>query len=260
MQTSVGARAVFPPGRGPLEGSPGAMELGLAATPREASMGLAASPFHSEKVQNEVQLQRLRPLTLDEDGRRTGGLLDRRSGSENVRADLREEPRVARVEAREEGPENRTQVGLLEGDSQAQGQSGGEHLDALPLSGSAGGVATDDGASEPRPLTETNVSLALVAVEAGSGRPCPHDTRELVPVEAGSTNPLMGRLLEDNKILKQRLELLEMGSRRPALGDLGPLHSPVSFASEGLRGQTVQNRSVRTVSEALLGAGSELYG
>ena len=110
MQTSVGARAVFPPGRGPLEGSPGAMELGLAATPREASMGLAASPFHSEKVQNEVQLQRLRPLTLDEDGRRTGGLLDRRSGSGNVRADLREEPRVVRVEAREEEPDNRTQV------------------------------------------------------------------------------------------------------------------------------------------------------
>ena len=103
--------------------------------------------------------------------------------------------------------------------------------------------------------------MALVAVEAGSGRPCPRDTRELVPVEAGSTNPLMGRLLEENKILKQRLELLEMGSRRPALGDLGPLHSPVSFASDGLRGQTVQNRSVRTVSDGRregVGLGADL--
>ena len=83
MPAPSGSRAIFPTGRGPLEGSPGAMESGLVARQAGALAGPIASPFHSERVQNEVQLQRFRPATLDEDGRRMGASFEGRPSLES---------------------------------------------------------------------------------------------------------------------------------------------------------------------------------
>ena len=47
------------------EASPSTLEQGGVALP-------VASPFHSERVQTEVELVRRRPLTLDEDAQRVG--------------------------------------------------------------------------------------------------------------------------------------------------------------------------------------------
>ena len=47
------------------EASPGTLEQGGVTLP-------VASPFHSERVQTEVELLRRRPLTLDEDAQRVG--------------------------------------------------------------------------------------------------------------------------------------------------------------------------------------------
>ena len=47
------------------DASPGTLEQGGVALP-------VASPFHSERVQTEVELLRLRPVTLDQDAQRVG--------------------------------------------------------------------------------------------------------------------------------------------------------------------------------------------
>ena len=50
------------------EASPGTMEQGGVTVP-------VASPFHSERVQAEVELLRRRPMTLDQDAQRVAALL-----------------------------------------------------------------------------------------------------------------------------------------------------------------------------------------
>ena len=224
-----------------------------------ALAGPIASPFHSERVQNEVQLQCFRPATLHKkNGRRTGASFEGRPSLESGNTERKEGPRVARVEAHEEGPEKGTLEETSVGDPQAPGPSGAGPQVALRLNDLAAGVATEEMAQEPRNPTEGEGSLALVAMDSGLARPCPRDQRELVPAGVSGVDVIMGKLLEENKLLKQRLEMLEGG--QPALGDLGTMYSPVSFASEGLKGQLVQSRSERTVPEGVLGVGNDPYG
>ena len=109
------------------------MESGLVARQAGALAGPIASPFHSEKVQNEVQLQRFRPATLDEDGRRTGAFFEGRPSLESGNTERKEGPRVARVEAHEEGPEKGTLEETFVGDPQAPGPSGAGPQGALGL-------------------------------------------------------------------------------------------------------------------------------
>ena len=82
-----------------------------------------------------------------------------------------------------------------------------------------------------------------MAVESLSGRPCPRDGRELVPAAQPEMGEMMMKLIEENRLLRQRLDMMGSGFGRPPSGALGleaALHSPVSFAPEELRGQPVQ--------------------
>ena len=101
---SMRASPAFPSSRGPLEGSSGwAMEAGLGSS----VSGLMASPFHSQRIQSEIQLRRARPSTLDADGRRVEQRVEGEVEGEIASVNRGEGPRVARVEAREEEPSKR---------------------------------------------------------------------------------------------------------------------------------------------------------
>ena len=78
------------------EASPGTLESGV-----RPAMGLEASlpvahPFHSERVKDEVSLQRQRPLTLDEDQARVTADVDRTQASAVLKEELLE-PDYARA-------------------------------------------------------------------------------------------------------------------------------------------------------------------
>ena len=55
------------------EASPGTLEMGRGSGVTEAEQLPVANPFHSEHVQNEIQLIRSRPPTLDDEGQRIRG-------------------------------------------------------------------------------------------------------------------------------------------------------------------------------------------
>ena len=84
------AGAVVPRG----DASPGTLEQGGVAMP-------VASPFHSERVQVEVELLRRRPPTLDQDAQRVGGSGEDAGLGEDFSGVKAKEPpydRVARLE------------------------------------------------------------------------------------------------------------------------------------------------------------------
>ena len=101
-------------------------------------------------------------------------------------------------------------------------------------------------------------SMALVAVEGNRGRPGPRDGRELVPAGPDAVEEILERVLEENRLLKMRLEQMEVGQGwygpNPMLADVAQ-QSPVSFAPEEVRGQGVQRGRSRTAEgEGLLGS------
>ena len=232
--TQVSSSLMFSTSRGPLEGSPGALEMGLAGSTTE----LMASPFHSQKIQTEVQLRKFRPASLDADGRRAGLLTESEGDLDNSGKG----PRVARVDTREDenkrSPEVPTPRSLV-----APSSSGAEPSGALSLQSQAARGATDDRTSEPRTPREGEASMALVLAEG------------LIPAGSGQMDAMIFRILEENQLLKRRLEILESAPGRKVLGGSGLemlAHLPVSFAPEEVSATVVQSRRSRGAVEDLL--------
>ena len=82
-----------------------------------------------------------------------------------------------------------------------------------------------------------------------SGRPGPKNGRELVPAGPDAMEEILERVLEENRLLKMRLEQMEVGQGwygpNPMLADVAQ-QSPMSFAPEEVRGQGVQSGRSRT--------------
>ena len=112
-----GRRIPGSPGAGLASASPTAMEMGLGqraamtaglghnpVSVPEMESGLRASPFHSTRVQDEVELMRKRPLTLDANAEAMSRDRETRDGKsvEHGYGSLGSAPRVARVQTAEQ--------------------------------------------------------------------------------------------------------------------------------------------------------------
>ena len=254
-----------------------------SSSPSTMEMGMVASPFHSDKVRAEVQLQRSRPTSLDSDAR---ALVQSRSeGGDSAEPDYGKSPvstemvRVARVGTTSPDSSGPTMLAMT--DQGAGSRQIGEEVKESPMLATSG---------QPRalaPLEKEATSLALVVTgspvpqlpsereesvlalrsqselavalttEAG-GRPTADDTRELVPAAGVHGPPMSSRveellvqMLEENRNLRMRLEQVETQSSWHS-GNTGATshgameHSPVSFAPvSGAVGVQEVNSQVR---------------
>ena len=214
------------------DASPGTLEQGGVALP-------VASPFHSERVQTEVELLRLRPVTLDQDAQRVGanaediGLGEDFSGVRSREPPYEqesplEEPqvRVARLEQVGDDVQRAGETRLAEGNRVSGGipeRPGFAAVEAIP-------PGTTEISATPLPATmvagdalseRSRLSVAgsgsrptesLRGRNALGDRPLPGDPRELVPAlgtVAGSTELLLMQVLQENRFLKVRIEQME---------------------------------------------------
>ena len=227
------------------EASPGTMEQGGV----EALPGLAASPFHSERVRDEVELLRRRPVGLDlEHARVEAEMVNPGSQLEPdyslaFGASPNSGPRVARVETCEPSAGTGLELsgmglGVTSSTSPSTSAKAGENL--VPA---AVNVSTTEGPSRTAGETEREEvfqNTAATGASGGGGQgPSDKDQRELIP-DQGVTSPMeamLAQVLEDNRQLRRRLEQVELHSHsswhsgvqgEPAIGA-----SPVSFTVEG---------------------------
>ena len=246
----------------------------ISGSPNTMERGLVASPFHSERVQEEVQLRRSRPQTLDQDGRAiiraridAGDVElhpDYGSGS-SFPAGLGEarghEPegyggkgiRVARVQAEETEGESRPPFssGMLPSETPGLGRST-IGTEGVPLLNDTGTSARNE--SEVASLEERRSPGAVApSLELEDSKPSAADTRELVPAMPPQMQQLLIQMMEENRSLRMRLEHTESASswhsqatrimppERP-LPDMA-VQSPMSFApGTGPRGLEVQSQ------------------
>ena len=227
------------------EASPGTMEQGGV----EALPGLAASPFHSERVRDEVELLRRRPVGLDlEHARVEAEMVNPGSPLEPdyslaFGASPNSGPRVARVETCEPSAGTGLElsgmgVGVTSSTSPSTSAKAGENL--VPA---AVNVSPTEGPSRTAGETESEEVFQNTAATGASGcggqGPSDKDQRELIP-DQEITSPMeamLAQVLEDNRQLRRRLEQAELHSHsswhsgvqgEPAIGA-----SPVSFTVEG---------------------------
>ena len=112
LSQTLGGGGIAQGRTGPLQGdaSPGTLEQGGVSLP-------VASPFHSERIQTEVELLRRRPVTLDQDAQRVGAVTEDIGLGEDFSGVRQREPpydqdqtpgetqvRVARLEQAEDVP------------------------------------------------------------------------------------------------------------------------------------------------------------
>ena len=242
------------------EASPSTLEQGGVTLP-------VASPFHSERVQTEVELLRRRPLTLDEDAQRVGANSEDVGLGEDFSAVRTREPpydqelsgrdsqvRVARLEhptetaVRVEMSQAAEELGVSRGrqepavglvpDTATQGVTG---MPTTPLGGT---TAAGDALSERSRLSVagsgTRPTESMIGRSSLGDRPLPGDPRELVPATgsiAGTTELLLMQALQENRMLKVKIEQMESQSSwhsgrtptTPREQDQVPQGSPVSF-------------------------------
>ena len=134
------AKGVAPRG----DASPGTLEQGGVSMP-------VASPFHSERVQTEVELLRRRPMTLDQDAQRVGLHLDEADLGEEFSAARAREPPYERELASGEAP---VRVARLEQSIEVEQRSSGGRAAENPASGAGlreatSALVTDSTARDP---------------------------------------------------------------------------------------------------------------
>ena len=237
------------------EASPNTLEQGLV-------QGVTASPFHSERVQTEVELLRRRPLTLDEDAQRVATTFDE-SGLGDPGLDLssREPPynressnlegfaRVARLEGRPEeaqqpemelrrvAPSEDSNTGEVRTQPSVQQPDTGNQTGATMVSsqGQALPVEARSTAGHGRTDSERREQLSDQGIGASGVpvRPLPEDTRELIPAFAPNQQleALLLRALEENRVLKGRLEQFETPSWYSGRSPMTPQNAGVVHES-----------------------------
>ena len=274
------------------DASPGTMEQGGVSRP-------VASPFHSERVQTEVELLRRRPPTLDQDAQRVGvpvedvGLGEEFSGLRSREPPYERElssgavpVRVARMEHSAEvlqrANEGGNTVSTAEGGvrpgtlaavvsevalaAQPTTPQGATTLAAQPTTPQGATTAAGDALSE-----RSRLSVAGSATRPGesvlgrgnlSDRPSPGDTRELVPalgIGTGSTEALLIQALQENQLLKLRIEQMESQSSwhsgrtptTPLENEQIPQGSPVSLVHQHVSAQPGQSISGPQVGQVV---------
>ena len=188
---NVTPRSVDPLTRGYGTVSPNTLEGGV----------VVASPFHSQKVQDEVQLRNLRPASLDSDAKALGHV-----GEE-------ESARLEREYLQQLSPESASPPQAARQRHGGGYQAGGEISGSSPLPGAGAPRAL-------KPLESVETTLALVdagtvaatpsdalalvgqadllasgLVDQGP-RPQPEDQRELVPAASDSLQGLLIKMME----------------------------------------------------------------
>ena len=242
------------------EASPGTLEQGGVALP-------VASPFYSERVQTEVELLRRRPLTLDEDAQRVGTNSEDVGLGEDFSAVRTREPpydqglsgrdsqvRVARLEhptetaVRAEMSQPAEELGVSRGRQEpAVGlvpNTATHSVTGMPTTPLGGTTAPGDALSERSRLSAagsgTRPTESMIGRSSLGDRPLPGDPRELVPATgsiAGTTELLLMQALQENRMLKVKIEQMESQSSwhsgraptTPREQDQVPQGSPVSF-------------------------------
>ena len=262
LSQTLGGGGIAQGRTGPLQGdaSPGTLEQGGVSLP-------VASPFHSERIQTEVELWRRRPVTLDQDAQRVGAMTEDIGLGEDFSGVRQREPpydqdqtpgemqvRVARLEQAEDVARCAGEVRSAEVTLASRGihdRSGVTTAEAItqgptefPTTPLAGTTAAGDALSERSRLSVaasgTRPVESLGDRTALGDRPLPGDPRELVPAfgtVAGSTELLLMQVLQENRFLKVRIEQMESQSswhsgRTPTapMDDQIPQGSPVSLA------------------------------
>ncbi|CAE7537698.1 RE1 [Symbiodinium sp. CCMP2592] len=188
------------------EASPGTLELGQGTGVVEPGQMPVANPFHSERVQTEIQLMRNRPPSLDADGQRLLGGLDGGAAPTSGRGEL----------------DGRAQMGAWTDDQGAE-----PDYSAAFAPGDVVGprVARVETGVESRPMmSDTSFPGTPVNVGGPAAVPAPEDAQrtkgtekasvatgeptteeELVPDASGtgSLEVMLRQVLEENKVLKR---------------------------------------------------------
>ena len=228
-------------------------------SPNTLERGVIASPFHSQKIQEEIQLRNSRPASLDDDAKALGHIAEEESARlerEYFQQLASSGVRVARVET------------ASHESSSPPRASGERHGGLYPAGGEIARSSSLPGTSGPRalkPLENEEVSLALVSTgptaegsreesqmlavmdrselamttfKDGVMRPQPEDQRELVPAGNSRVEELLIKMMEENRNLRWRLEQMETQSswhsgntRETSQGAVD--HTPISFTPSG---------------------------
>ena len=207
------------------EASPGTLESGTgrgigATVPVAMSSPFSselptASPFHSEKVQEEIALQKQRPLGLDAEQAR----LEASGGKGRGDVDVVLEPDYAAAFV--EGPSGVPRVARVE-----PGSSAGMATETKMAAGTEVVVGAGDTVEVPQ-------SPPVTVQHSGIGQgPIEEDPRELIPDTGLSTQveTLLMQVMDENRALRRRSHS-SWHSGVP--GDAGVGTSPVSFTGEG---------------------------
>ena len=235
------------------------------SSPNTMELGLVASPFHSTRIQEEVQLLRRRPATLDQDGMalirtrqdvgdvelypdyESGGFATAMKGEDKDGA-TGSGIRVARVQTDEpesgSGPPQAVQTPLSERKASAHSVVG---VEGPPmLNGQSRVVAREADAASSEERQSPGIALQGLAQE--ETKPSSGDARELVPVVPTRVEQLLVQMMEENRSLRRRLELMEAapawqarltgtsvleGGVSAAVSE-GAVQSPVSFGPVGI--------------------------
>ena len=216
-------------------GSPDTMERGM--------MPLVPSPFHSDRVKAEIQLQRSRPATLDQD-------------AANMTANTDTAARVARVDTTGAPSEATARQGALE----ERPPSPCHPATGTSLSPQLDGASSEQERGRMTPALcdrPEEADLALAVVEDQEVKPEIGDQRELIPAAPSRLEEVLVQMMAENRSLRVRLEQLE----NPASFMLGGSEmasrealerSPVSFAPDRNPAATAVHMSGSAMPESLL--------
>ena len=231
-----------------VDASPGTLEQG-GPLQEELAAGLpTASPFHSERVKDEVAFLRSRPSSLDQDSLRVMKELDESALGEAGNQTRSSEPDYGKAI---QGASSAPRVARVETTECATGHVQGEVSSKLPVYQES--VAPTAGSGSPSGAPEGNSDR--VGPSRGSDRPSREDHRELVPEDDRHSRleALLLKVIDENQVLKQRLDQVQSqsswhsGGTPRVFGEPVPglNASPVSFsAAPGLSVHHVQSESV----------------
>ena len=215
-------------GVAPGEVSPGTLESGgCPGTNHDLSLPIA-SPFHSERVREEVALRRQRPINLDVEAVRLGVEVDESAlGDPSAGGSFLPEPdytasfgpddapRVARVEPASEGDLGAVEVGFQT-----------VRVESPSATGKGRGTPSKNTRSEFQGQGMEEMSQVVAS----------DDSRELIPEGESRLHrveSLLAQVMEENKFLKARLQTESHSSwhsQRTAIGEGTGTCSPASFA------------------------------
>ena len=234
------------------EASPSSLEMGQGTGIQESERLPVANPFHSERIQTEIQLIRNRPVTLDEDGQRLAGGAEGAFHGGARESDLEGRSRLGNW-ADDQGAEPDYTSAFTEGDQ------GGPRVARVEAGTDTGGPPSqssfptspvDAGRLATVPIPEAVEKEKIGSPEKVTSD-APAAEEELVP-DSGTSNGMevmLMQILEENRSLKRRLDQLSLAA---AAGQGHSSHSswhsgtpgepllaggsPVSFAADGMRG------------------------